>query len=241
MATVTIAEWVAGADGYKSGWFVVLHHASSEHYCYRCVQTFKDIIELPEKPGVIAVDIPIGLLDAAEPGGRLCDREARRLLGRPRNSSVFSPPVRAALSCRTYPSALRANRSSSEANIGIAQQCYALFAKLREAQAVMELEPGLQTRVFEVHPELSFFEMAKNPMIHSKKSSEGRKERKALLKGFEPLIRAFDQARPSGVGWDDCLDACAACWTSSRIAIGRELPTSASEQRSRDLRMEIWR
>jgi predicted RNase H-like nuclease len=39
---------------------------------------------------IIAVDVPIGLLDAYEVGGRACDRAARKLLGVPRASSVFT-------------------------------------------------------------------------------------------------------------------------------------------------------
>ena len=54
---------------------------------------------------VIAVDIPIGFLDAAQHGGRPCDIEARKLLGGSRASSVFSPPVRATLAAGSYPAA----------------------------------------------------------------------------------------------------------------------------------------
>jgi predicted RNase H-like nuclease len=42
---------------------------------------------------IVAIDVPIGLLDSYDKGGRLCDREARKLLGSRRNS-VFSAPIR---------------------------------------------------------------------------------------------------------------------------------------------------
>ena len=48
---------------------------------------------------VIAVDIPIGLPDSAEP--RAADIEARKLLGK-RRSSVFPTPHRAVLEAPTY-------------------------------------------------------------------------------------------------------------------------------------------
>ena len=44
----------------------------------------------------VLIDIPIGLSDSG-PGGRLCDREARQLLGCGRVSSVFSAPARRTL------------------------------------------------------------------------------------------------------------------------------------------------
>jgi predicted RNase H-like nuclease len=48
----------------------------------------EEILDLPEKPAIIAIDVPIGLPEVMPPGGRACDRLARRLLG-PRGASVF--------------------------------------------------------------------------------------------------------------------------------------------------------
>jgi predicted RNase H-like nuclease len=56
---------------------------------------------------VICVDIPVGLLDG--PGQRPCDTAARRLLGRPRASSVFPPPCRPALTAGDYETACEQN------------------------------------------------------------------------------------------------------------------------------------
>src|SRR5262249_9598529 len=106
--------WVAGVDGCRAGWFVVLRQVNGRkqtvHHCLSC---FGDVLKLSEKPDVIAVDIPIGLLDQAVRGGRDCDRGARSLLGHPRSSSVFSPPVRSALAYMTFATASAANRTSS--------------------------------------------------------------------------------------------------------------------------------
>ena len=41
----------------------------------------KEILDLPEKPAIITIDVPIGLPEVTLPGGRSCDRLARRLLG----------------------------------------------------------------------------------------------------------------------------------------------------------------
>lgn len=50
----------------------------------------------PEAPMIVAVDIPIGLPDHIDPGGRGLERVIRPLLGA-RQSSVFSMPPRAAI------------------------------------------------------------------------------------------------------------------------------------------------
>src|SRR5262249_29149066 len=136
------------------------------HHCLSC---FGDVLKLSEKPDVIAVDIPIGLLDQAVRGGRDCDRGARSLLGHPRSSSVFSPPVRSALAYMTFATASAANRTSSPHQVGITQQGFALFPKLRDIDG--HLTPRLQQRVREVHPELCFYELNQQvPMSHKKKS-----------------------------------------------------------------------
>jgi hypothetical protein len=50
---------------------------------------------LQTAPKIVAVDIPIGLLDSFETGGRCCDREARKCLGPKRRASVFPAGARA--------------------------------------------------------------------------------------------------------------------------------------------------
>lgn len=229
---------VAGVDGCKSGWVVVQHRAGDSPKWW-VEEHFRDLLSRPEKLVVIAVDIPIGLLEAAERGGRNCDREARKLLGA-RRSSVFSPPVRAALRCDGYPEANRANRKSSVDLIGISKQCFGLRQKLCEVDAL--ISPELQDAIYEVHPELCFFQMAGNPMKYAKKKSEGRSERERLLGFFAPVIQDFKVKPHSGAKMDDLIDACAACWTAMRIAEGQakripEIP----EKDARGLRMEIWR
>src|SRR5450756_35636 len=129
-------SWVAGVDGCKAGWFVVLRHLTSGSTAFEVKATFTELMNLPQSPAIIAVDIPIGLLDVAERGGRSCDRQARSLLGG-RRSSVFSSPVRSALQNDRYPEALRANRRSSPLEIGISVQCFGLFEKLREVDAIL--------------------------------------------------------------------------------------------------------
>jgi predicted RNase H-like nuclease len=234
--------WIAGVDGCRAGWFVVLRVAGAGEARGRVVARFTDVLALPERPERIAIDIPIGLLDAGEPGGRACDREARRLLG-PRGCTVFSPPVRCALACADYCTALQTCRASSRHGLGISRQCFNLFGKLREADAAMT--PARQERLIETHPELCFYEMdGGRPLEEPKRSAQGRAARVRLLQkaGFADPEGLRGQHSVSQVKADDVLDACAACWTAERHLGGGATRVPVGPPRdARGLRMEIWR
>jgi predicted RNase H-like nuclease len=53
------------------------------------VPALADIVDAPEQPAIIAVDMPIGLPDRTQGSGRLPEQLIRPLLGQ-RQSSVFS-------------------------------------------------------------------------------------------------------------------------------------------------------
>ncbi len=236
--------WLAGVDGCRGGWFaVLLHltHASPDLAGLRFVlcRNFSELVNLPENPSPIALDIPIGLLDQAQPGGRSCDRAARALLGRPRASSVFTPPPRAALQARSYREATRLNGA------GMSKQAFHLMGKIREVDALMQ--PALQQRIFEAHPELAFLTLAGHPMRHNKKTSAGAGEREALVAScfgehfIEPQTVRERYPR-SQVALDDVLDAYALAITASRLHGGSamRLPDSEPERDGKGLSMEIW-
>lgn len=192
------------------------------------------------------MDIPIGLLDHPVSGGRVCDREARRLLGRPRAASVFSPPPRSALRARSFSEALRQCGGK-----GIHQQAFRIAPKILEVDQV--LNPDLQQRVREAHPELAFLALTGGPLQASKHSPQGRSLRKSLLlQGYaqvgivpsqmEAAIAAFHQSTPRRwAGEADILDALALAWTAWRILQGmaRRIPSHPPTD-ARGLRMEIW-
>lgn len=231
-------NWVAGADGFKSKWCVVLLHLGTGELRARIIPTFADLLTLAEDPIIVTVDIPIGLPEFTPAGGRTCEREARRALGR-KASSVFSAVGRASLDGH---SRVHAHQLSLEGGgIGIGAQAWGLAAKLKEADQVMT--PDIQRTVREVHPEVSFWAMNRHvPMSYSKKLPEGVTERiECLVRGGLP--REFVGPIPSGlrVGRDDFLDACAAVWTARRIASGAagRFPTFV-ERDQRGLDMAIW-
>jgi predicted RNase H-like nuclease len=75
-----------------------------------------------------------------------------------------------------------------------------------------------QRTLFEVHPELTFFQINEDqPLRYSKHTSEGRKERETLLRKKMPGIErvlAFEEPR---VRFSHLLDAAASLWTARRI------------------------
>jgi predicted RNase H-like nuclease len=86
---------IYGLDGCKDGWIGIAEDLESGLLSWDVYDELADLLKIDPHPGVIAIDIPIGL---PEKGARSCDREARRLLGRPRGSSVF-PANRSAPRC----------------------------------------------------------------------------------------------------------------------------------------------
>src|SRR5262245_38908409 len=170
---------VLGLDGCKRGWVGVrLDVEQVAPPAARFYRSFGEALTDSDDPVVIAVDMPIGFLDVAERGGRLCERLARQRLG-PRRSSVFSAPTRAALvHADDYGAALEANRRGSE--IGLSRQCFHLIPKLKEIDALMT--PTLQRRVHESHPELAFAVLNDGrPMRCKKKTRSGGVERIRVL------------------------------------------------------------
>lgn len=234
-----VATIVAGADGCRAGWVVVL--AAGADTTVHVVRRFVDVLHTAADARVLAIDMPIGLLDRAVPGGRDCDRRARRLLGR-RACCVFTPPVRAALRAGDYAHALALNRRSSDAALGISIECFGLFAKLREVDTTLRRQPALARRVREVHPELAFRAMAGAPAgLPPKRSPGGRAERLALLERRFPAVREAAARPPRGAAADDVIDAHAVCWSAARIAGGHAVCLPARPRHdTRGLPMAIW-
>ncbi|MDP6805913.1 MAG: DUF429 domain-containing protein [Rhodospirillales bacterium] len=235
---------VAGVDGCRAGWIAAVRRAGADGSDaeFRLCRSFAEVVALANEASVVALDMPIGLLGAAERGGRPCDRAARKLLGRPRASSVFLPPVRSALTMADdYRRALAANRASSHARVGISKQCFALFPKLREVDTAMT--PALQAHIREAHPELAFLAIAGTPARHPKRRAVGRAERIALLRETGLVVAAERIADFRGRGWgnDDVIDALALTWTAERILAGTALRLPDPPHRDAcGLAMEIW-
>jgi predicted RNase H-like nuclease len=240
----TPSLWVAGVDGCRAGWFVILASMSSGReqplrMTAHCCATFREVLALPEKPVVLAVDMPIGLLDRPLPGGRFCDREARKLLGRPRASSVFTPPTRPGLAALAYPHVATLNGT------GMSKEAFNILPKIREVDETIAAPD--QKRVFEAHPELAFSALAGAPMQHNKKTVEGRRERVRLLRRifgrtFQDPVRLRLEHGRAYVAFDDVVDAYVLALVADRIRrkSAVRLPSAEPQRDNRGLRMEIW-
>jgi len=136
------------------------------------------------------------------------------------------------------------NKCRIKHQIGVSQQAFAIFPKLKEVDALIQQKS--QSQVKEVHPELCFYEMnGENPLHVSKRKPEGKAIRKKLLAAHFPvdLDALIDiAASEPGVQEDDVLDALAALWTAWRISSGEAIRIP-SEPNKDDLglSMEIWR
>ncbi len=234
---------VAGVDGSRAGWvYVVIDAASERVQACSVAPTFSELLLQTTACVIVAIDIPIGLPDEVERGGRSSDREARTLLRPTRHTSVFAAPPRSVLQARSFDEANELHREHSAGGIGMSRQAYGLLPKIAEVDDLMT--PRIQQRVMEVHPELSFMELNRgSPLSLAKSSAGGLLARMRLLsttgltEGLEGLAGDLGRAR-----LDDLLDAVAAAWTAMRVHNGGAVRIPLVEEVDvRGLRMEVWR
>jgi predicted RNase H-like nuclease len=230
--------WVAGADGFRSAWCVVLHNLANDDRDEQVVSNFQSLLKLPQRSQIVAVDIPIGLPFITLAGGRTCDRLARRKVGPQRARSVFSPPGLLALTENDRAVAHRIHVAAG--GIGIGAQSWGLAKKLIEVHEVVTR--AHQQTFREVHPEVCFSEMAERPLQHSKRTRAGERERENILisADFPPDYVAANPIRLERVKRDDFLDACAALWTAERIAKNKAKRLPELDEESSGLDMAIW-
>ena len=207
---------VAGVDGAPGGWAAVIIEADRTRI--RKVRALSDIVVGLD---VVAVDVPIGLCDAYQTGGRACDRRARMLLQN-RRSSVFPAPVRSVLAASSWEDACALSRASAPGGKAISKQTYFILHKIKEVDEFLRARPELYEVVREVHPEVCFCELAGRPMVYSKKRQPGRKERvQALSLPFSDIDVIVNDGRKEGLPLEDILDATVACWSALRLAEGK--------------------
>jgi predicted RNase H-like nuclease len=195
----------------------------------RVIETFVDVLDQRPAFSTIAVNAPIGYLQSFESGGRACDREARKMLGR-RGAAVQSAPV--------WSQVEEGSNGSAEGLNAITRQ---LLPRYREL--AVEMAPYRQRTVYEVHSELSFYQLNDDvPLQYSKHTEFGREERRALLQKKIPGVeRIFDTELPR-VPYAHMLDVAAFMWTARRIfaRAGVRIPQDPQWDEN-GLRMEIVR
>lgn len=210
---MTIPTDCVGVDGCPGGWVAATRAG---------VLRFETLEALLSDltPRVLALDMPIGLSDE---GLRICDRAARRLLGRPRSSSVFPTPTRAALSGCSHAHASDLNAGVSGRRLSV--QTYNILPKIAAVDRLLRDSPEAASRIFETHPEVCFAAMnGGQAIVESKKTAAGAALRQALLDeyfGHGTLARARSAIPRAEAAGDDLADAYACLFTAERIAAGR--------------------
>src|SRR5262249_56672841 len=140
--------------------------------CIAVVPVFADVFADP-RPAIVAVDIPIGLPERSQYGGRAAENAVRPLLGG-RQSSVFSVPSRAAIVAADYAQACTAALATSDPPRRVSKQLFMLAPKIREVDAVLRADAALAATVFEVHPDLAFWRLNREPPLPHPNKGKGK-------------------------------------------------------------------
>jgi predicted RNase H-like nuclease len=191
-------------DGARGGWVAVALRGGLVADA-RVLHTLREIVDRYADAAAVGVDIPIGMPSGGE--HRRADTLARRELGR-RASSVFPTYPRFVYEA---PYAVANETARARLGRGVSRQAHALGARILEADE-------LAGRLVEVHPELSFQELAGRPLA-AKTTWRGLNERIAALASSGivlPTEGSAGEAPPV-----DLLDAAVVAWTARRRATGR--------------------
>jgi predicted RNase H-like nuclease len=197
---------VAGVDGCPRGWIAAVWGPDGVEWRVTPL-SFEALLRALPDAERIAVDVPIGCGPS-----RLCDAEAKAMLG-PARSSVFPIPAREVLEAPTYADALAVAAARGEKGISI--QTWYIKDRVLDATA----HAAADSRVVEAHPEVSFLRLAEVP-LPPKKSAAGVGARLAVLGKVFGDVPALLATCPRPATADDALDALACAWTARRLLEG---------------------
>lgn len=228
-----------GVDGCKAGWVGV----TLTHGVRWKVQVFPDIFRLWHRcrgARLILIDVPIGLRNSGF-SERQCDKVARKLLGRPRSSSVFPVPCRDAV----YADAAKAS-DINERRTGrrLSEQALGIMQKIREVDRLLAVDNKARPVMKEVHPELCFWALnGRAPMKYHKRDVRGLLERKQVLRRVcsftdDLLSYALEENRGK-VAEDDVIDALVGVLTACKGIGGLSFVPDPPEIDSTGLPMQM--
>jgi predicted RNase H-like nuclease len=189
---------------------------------------------------IVVIDVPIGIL-SGEPAaaGRACDREARKVVGPVRASSVFNAPSRELFGCQSQSEASARNREVC--GKGFTCQSFGILRRIEAVDAVMN--PALQSNVREGHPEVTFARLRGGVVQSAKKTQEGREERLVILESHGVM---FDldaerhKLKRGLVSRDDIIDAVAMMVSARRVHDQDADVLGGTSRDSRGLLMQMW-
>jgi len=206
---------VAGIDGTRGGWVAIVLDAGRFAGDFLCRPVETDFGELADV-AVLGIDVPIGY------GPRRADAAARAFLTGAA-STVFPTPPRELLERPFGP------------GLGVSAQAHALGPRILH---VTELARS-DSRLYEVHPEVSFRAMNGGLRLrHRKKTAGGALERTALLRQHGIELDNLEQLASAPL--DDVLDAAAAAWSAQRIAAGSARPLPDPPEVMSGSSVAIW-
>lgn len=222
-----MSRWIGGLDGCRGAWAgVLLDLDDPTRYRAARFARVADLLDAPEAPLCVGIDIPIGLDSHVTGGGRAADRAARAALGRGR-ASVFPVPARAAVEAGTYAEAKVLSRAHSTPPFAPSIQCWNILPYIREVDALLRGRPDLMDRLHEIHPEIAFRRLNGGQALTAGKKGPARQEglaaRRALL-AAAGLPEGLIAALPRGIGADDHIDALAGLVVARDILAGHATP-----------------
>jgi predicted RNase H-like nuclease len=229
-----------GVDGCRGGWLALIRDLP---FIEINAYVFYDAEHLFGQVGsedIMAIDIPIGLTNKSY---RTCDQLARKKLGWPRSSSIFTAPIRPALDARNRQEADRITRTIGGRGVGA--QAFGIYKRVRDIDQIILKEESRHEKIFEVHPELSFMAWNRGKAIEaSKKTEKGLIARSRLVEQyfretvFSEVREKFTRSLAAD---DDITDAFACLWTAERINKGTASCMPDPPERDRaDLPMAIY-
>ena len=222
---------VAGVTPWGPRWLVASAKMAAATFAPEeplILDTFNDVLDQRPSYASVVVNAPIGYVERPGAGVRTCDEEARSLLGRRRGLTLHRSPSRAVLVGEVP---WTQDRLDAVTTTLLPRYC----------EVAKEMSSFRQRVVFSGHPELSFYHLNDSqPLRWSKRTEEGRNERRSILTAKIPGIHRILESELKGVPESHLYDASALLWTARRTfgRAAKRIP-SDGEWDSEGLRTEF--
>ena len=238
---------VVGANMFSGGWFAL--RIEVDTFALPQARQYSHITGLMDDWGDashVLLGVPIGLPDAMRPARRV-DREARRLLGAPRNSSVFPVPSRETVEAfrsgqaTTYQALSDLNRRALSKRLS--RQTAALLPKIAEVDELLLADAAARRKIREAHRELCFWGLnGRHSMAHAKTTPEGLDVLGAYLPRAREFVEDLGRESPRHVPHSVVLDTLATALTAGpghpRLSALQSIPADPQRD-ARGLPMEM--
>ncbi len=220
-----------GVDGCKGGWICVGLNGAGEacHFVQADIAAVHAAVREHEGE-IILLDMPIGF--RSDKHERLCDKDARKLIGK-RRSSVFPVPCRQAIEVLAETNDIQKARSKNHDITGkcLSAQTWAIATNMYKVDKFLRGCTRAREIFREVHPEVCFRMLNGAALEHNKKHTRknphGYQERREILKKYfckygmkDPFEKIWEEYQDKQkypkkiVADDDITDALVAALTA---------------------------